>query len=93
MLSVMNKPLMLSVVILNVVILSVIALNVIMLNVRMLIVIKLSVIMLNVAAPTPRLIFDWNKKYFFHNFFRFSLFFQNRHRSYKTFTAVINFRR
>jgi hypothetical protein len=51
MLSVANKPFILSVVMLNVVILSVVMLNVIMLSVVMLSVVILNVVMLNVVAP------------------------------------------
>ncbi len=51
MLSVSNKPFMLSVVMLNVVILNVVMLNVVMLNVVMLNVVILNVVMLNVVAP------------------------------------------
>ncbi len=58
MLSVTNKPFLLSVIMLSVVMLSVVMLCVIMLSVIMLSVVMLSVIMQNVVAPfQPRLIF------------------------------------
>ncbi len=51
MLSVANKPIMLSVVVLNVVVLNVVVLNVFVLNVVVLNVIELNVVMLGVVSP------------------------------------------
>ncbi len=51
MLSVVNKPSMVSVIMLNVVMLNVVMLSVIMLNAIMLCVVILSVVLLNVVAP------------------------------------------
>jgi hypothetical protein len=55
MLSVTNKPLMLSVFMLNIVMLSVIMLSVVMLNVVIRSVVMLNVVMRNVVAPSPPL--------------------------------------